>query len=92
MLDGGEQLIAVVIAEVHVGLAQRAGGGLDAGQRGAQVVPDRAQQRGPQPVDLGKLASVGRFSGEVTDVDCAAGCVREVAQQATVLREQPRTR
>ena len=64
LVRGGEQLVAVLGRPVHVRRAQAGDRGLRGGQRGAQVVADRAQQRGPHPVGgrdrLGRLGLGGQ--------------------------------
>ena len=62
LLDGGQQLLLVLRRPGDRGVAQAADRGLDRGQRAAQVVRDRGQQRGPGPVALGQLGARCRDS------------------------------
>ena len=61
LLDGGQQVGLVGFGPLHVGLPQAADRGLDRGQRGAQVVADRGEQRGPHPVAFGQRLGLGRL-------------------------------
>ena len=72
----------------HVGLPQAGGGGLDAGQRGAQVVPDRGEQRGADPVDLGKLLRPRCLLCKACCFPSAAGSSGESFEQNSVLGER----
>ena len=57
-----EQLLALVVARLHPGVEQQADAGPDRGQRRPQLVGDRREQVGPQPLQLSQgqpqLASV----------------------------------
>ena len=56
----GEQFVAVGGGPVHLRRAQAGDGRLGRGQRGAQVVADRREQRGAHPVGLGdRLGRLG---------------------------------
>ena len=70
LVGGGEELVPVLVGELHVTAAQRGDGGPAGGERGAQVVADRPQQRrthpvgGPDRFDLGGgLGEPGPFDG-----------------------------
>ena len=58
-LGGVEQFAPVLVAELDVRRAQAVDRGLGRGKRRAQVVADRGQQGGAQPVDLRELADRG---------------------------------
>ena len=64
LLDGGQQVGLVGFGPLHVGLPQAADRRLDRGQRGAQVVTDRGEQRGPHPVAFGECLGLGRLSAQ----------------------------
>ena len=82
LLDGGEQRLFVGLGPGHVGLAQAADAGLDRGQRRAQVVADRGEQRGPHPVALGQRLGLGGLGAQPFPVEGGGGLRREAGQQA----------
>ena len=81
VLDGGQQGRLVRLAPLHVGLAQAAGAGLDRGQRGAQVMADRGQQRGAHPVALGQRLGLSGLGAQPLAVQGRGGLGGEPDQQ-----------
>ena len=59
---------------LHVGLAQAADAGLDRGQRGAQIVADRGEQGGPDPVALGQRLGLRACTRSRSRSRAAAAC------------------
>ena len=58
--DGGDEAVAILVTPGDVRLDEALGRGLDCGQRGAQVVGDRVEQRGAQLVGAAQhLGPVG---------------------------------
>ena len=87
VLDGGQQRCLVRRGPLHVGLPQRADAGLDRGQRGAQVVADRGEQRGPHPVALGQRLGLGGLGTQPVPVQRRADLGGEAVQQPA--RQRP---
>ena len=80
LLDVGEQLGLVLGGPAHVGLPQARHARLDRGERRAQVVAHRAQQRGPHPVALRerlRLGCLGAQPGTVKGGDRLGGVAGE---------------
>ena len=75
---------------IDVGLAQRADGRLDRGQRRAQVVADGGEQRGALAVDGGQLARPRRARSARRPSYAVCGRGRERLQDPLVLGEQRR--
>ena len=68
-VDRGEQARAVLVAELQVGALEPVGRGSDRGQRRAQVVADRAQDRGLDRIAAPKRFGVDRPAAESLAVD-----------------------
>ena len=102
--DRLEQLRLHLGRELHVGLAQARHGGLDGGERRAQVVADRRQQTRAELVHLGELvglagrllqlapfervAELGAEGGQHVVVDAARGFAGEHHDRGVVDRER----
>ena len=71
LLDGGEQFGGVLGGEADVVAAQARHRGLGGGQRGAQVVADRRQQRAAQLVGLRDRLGLAGLLGEFALLDQA---------------------
>ena len=84
-LDGGQQVGFVVRAPRDPGGAQGGDGGLDPGQRGAQVVGDGRQQCGAQPVALLEALGGGGLRGEPLPVGDHGQVGGERGQDADVV-------
>ena len=83
-----EQLGAFGVAPVHVVLAKARGGGLDAGQRGSQVVADGGQQPGPDAVGLGERVGPGGLIGQFLTLPGPCGEVGQGREQVPVLADE----
>ena len=82
VVDRGHQRRLVGLAPLHVGLAQAAGAGLDRGQRRAQVMADRRQQRGAHPVALGQRLGLRGLGPQPLPVQRRGGLGGEPDEQA----------
>ena len=81
-LDRGQQRRLVGLGPGDIGLAQRADARLDRGQRGAQVVADRGQQRGAHPVALGQRLGLRGLRAQPVPVQGRGGLRRVAVQQS----------
>ena len=88
VLDGGEELVAVLVRPVDVGLAEAAGRRLDPRQRRAQVVRHRLQQRAAQLVGLGQRRGPGRLGADAAAVDRRRELGDEGVEHPAVLGRQ----
>ena len=93
VVDGLEQLGAVVRIEARLGGAQRRRGGLDRRERRSQVVGDRRQEARARAAHLGLDACLARFGLEADPVDGGGQPGHErLGQRAVVAGEGARRR
>ena len=90
--DGGEEVCAGLLVQVVGKIAQRAGRPDDGGQRRAQVVGDRREQRLAQPVGLGGAHGAFHVLHEVDALDGDSRLIGERVEQTTLLGGQKWTR
>ena len=84
-LGGGQQLGPVLVGPGRRRRLRRlVDGRLGRGQRGAQVVADRGEQRGAHPVGLGQLAGLGGLLGQPLLAQRDRGLGGEGVQHAPV--------
>ena len=86
LLDRLEQLGLVLGRERHVGLAQAGDRRLDPGQRGAQVVRHRGQERRPRPVVAGEAASLAGLGDQALPGEQAPRRARRTRRRGAVRR------
>ena len=90
--DGGEEVCAGFLAQVVGEVAQRAGRPDDGGERRAQVVGDRGEQRLAQPVGLGGAHGALHVLDQVDPLDGDGRLIGERVEQTALLGGQQRTR
>lgn len=83
-VGGGEELVPVRVGELHIAAAQRGDCGPSGGERGAQVVADRPEERRTHPVGGLDRFDLGCGLGEPGPFDGGAHVCRESGQHASL--------
>ena len=92
VLQGGEQLVAIALV-ILVGVAAQARHGAeDRGERRSQIMRDRGQERGAQPLGFGQHAGLGQAARQRDALDRDRCLIGERIEQTALVRGQQRTR